>query len=155
LEAILAIKDRKGASNPAIKKYIAANFTPIKYVSAYRAALKKLIASGVVLKVGTVRYKLNEEKKKEMKKEIKKEKVEIKKAKENLKDQENQGLHNMFNQVLDKLNLKTFGNTKEMTFGNKNESKENKLNKQNDVEVKSQICDICFNDLQKSCIDCE
>lgn len=78
------------------------------------------------------------EKKKEMKKEIKNEKREFKKAKENLNPQNNQGF---FNQVLDKFtNLKTFGGKQE--------------SKQSEPE-KPSTCNICFNDLQKSCIDCE
>merc|ERR1712080_119397 len=63
IDAVFNIKDRKGASAPAIKKYIAANHQEVKYVSAYRTAVKKLVDRGELVRDGA-RFRLNPEKRK-------------------------------------------------------------------------------------------
>merc|ERR1712080_193101 len=66
LEAMFVLRDRKGISLQALKKYVGANFGEIKSVSAFRKALQALVVAGALSKEGTQRYKLDPEKKKEI-----------------------------------------------------------------------------------------
>merc|ERR1712007_3823 len=67
LEAMFFLKPgRKGVSLQALKKYIAANFQPIKAAAPFRKALAKLIASGDLVKVSTGRLKMSDDTKKKI-----------------------------------------------------------------------------------------
>merc|ERR1711920_1194597 len=57
----------KGMSRQAIKKYIETNFSKVVQNSALRAALKKLVASGLLSQDGQ-RFTMSAEKKKELRK---------------------------------------------------------------------------------------
>uniref|UniRef100_A0A7S2Y1F8 H15 domain-containing protein n=1 Tax=Fibrocapsa japonica TaxID=94617 RepID=A0A7S2Y1F8_9STRA len=76
--AILALKDRTGSSLPAIKAYITANYPSVKFLPhALRAALKKAVEAGKLIKV-KASYKLSADEKKP--KKVAKKKVVKKKA---------------------------------------------------------------------------
>merc|ERR1712083_1274658 len=84
LQAVLNIKDYiKGASRPAIKKYIEVTYKKVASPSALRGAIKKLVASGVLLQTGQ-RFKLDKAKRVELRKPApkpKKKKKTVKKKK--------------------------------------------------------------------------
>merc|ERR1712167_329455 len=83
LEAVLNIKDYiKGASRQAIKKYIEVNHKKVGNLSALRTALAKAVASGDLIQEGQ-RFKLNKEKRQELRKPapVKKKKKTKKKKK--------------------------------------------------------------------------
>ncbi|KAK3242262.1 hypothetical protein CYMTET_48035 [Cymbomonas tetramitiformis] len=62
--AIVALKERTGSSVPAITKYLGANYTlPDNYKKTLSTQLKKLVASGKLVKV-KASYKLSDEFKK-------------------------------------------------------------------------------------------
>merc|ERR1712173_420219 len=68
LKAVLNIKDyRKGASRPAIKKYIESNHKKVMNPTSLRVALAKAVASGDLLQEGQ-RFKLPKEKRAELRK---------------------------------------------------------------------------------------
>lgn len=61
-KAIKDIKDRKGASRQAIKRYIEANFrVPDRFDSVFRTQLNRLINNGKILQVNSQRFKLSDE----------------------------------------------------------------------------------------------
>merc|ERR1712179_21492 len=80
IKAVLNIKDyRKGASRPAIKKYIESNHKKVMNPASLRVALAKAVASGDLLQEGQ-RFKLPKEKRAELRKPApkpKKKKVKI------------------------------------------------------------------------------
>merc|ERR1712062_263344 len=82
VKAVLNIKDyRKGASRPAIKKYIESNHKKVMNPASLRVALAKAVASGDILQEGQ-RFKLPKEKRAELRKPApkpKKKKVKTKK----------------------------------------------------------------------------
>merc|ERR1711963_707753 len=84
LQAVLNIKDySKGASRPAIKKYIETNYRKVGFASSLRSAIAKLVASGVLLQEGQ-RFKLDKTKRAELRKPApkpKKKKKVVKKTK--------------------------------------------------------------------------
>merc|ERR1712115_356233 len=78
-QAVLNIKDNKGASRQAIKKYVEANFQKVGQPSVLRKALKALVVSGVLIPEGVSRFRLDKEKRKELRKPPAKKKVAKKK----------------------------------------------------------------------------
>merc|ERR1712012_1310895 len=88
MKAVLNIKDyRKGASRPAIKKYIESNHKKVLNPASLRVALSKAVASGDLLQEGQ-RFKLSKEKRAELRKPTpkpKKKKVVKKTKKKNKK----------------------------------------------------------------------
>merc|ERR1712080_224109 len=84
LQAVLNIKDYiKGASRQAIKKYIEVTYKKVASPAALRSAIKKLVASGVLLKTGQ-RFRLDKAKRVELRKPApkpKKKKKTVKKKK--------------------------------------------------------------------------
>merc|ERR1712098_206038 len=80
LLAVLNIKDyRKGASRPAIKKYIESNHKKVLNASALRTALAKAVAVGTLIQEGQ-RFKLTSEKRAELRKPAPKPKKKKKKV---------------------------------------------------------------------------
>merc|ERR1711890_91307 len=78
--AVLNIKDfRKGASRPAIKKYVEVNFNKVVAQASLRSAIAKLVASGALLQEGQ-RFKLDKEKRAELRKPAPKPKKKKKKV---------------------------------------------------------------------------
>jgi len=68
LQAVLNIKDyRKGASRPAIKKYVEDTYSKVTTPAALRRAIKNLVDKGTLTQEGQ-RFKLNQEKRKELRK---------------------------------------------------------------------------------------
>merc|ERR1711997_1179148 len=63
-QAVLNIKDNKGASRQAIKKYVEANYMKVGQQSALRKAAKALVASGVLIPQGPQRFRLDKDKRK-------------------------------------------------------------------------------------------
>merc|ERR1712176_424275 len=82
--AVLNIKDyTKGASRPAIKKYIEVNFNKVVAPSALRRAIAQLVDAGTLLQEGQ-RFKLEKAKRVELRKPApkpKKKKKVVKKTK--------------------------------------------------------------------------
>ena len=79
--AILALKDKKGSSVPAIAKYLAANFKlPANFKKVLSTQLKNLVKAGKLLKI-KASYKLGDALKKAPKKPKKKAAKKPKKAK--------------------------------------------------------------------------
>merc|ERR1712154_51925 len=68
LQAVLNIKDYiKGASRPAIKKYIEVTFSKVASPSVLRKAIKNLVDSGTLIQEGQ-RFKLDKAKRAELRK---------------------------------------------------------------------------------------
>merc|ERR1712113_620405 len=68
LQAVLNIKDyRKGASRPAIKKYVEDTYSKVTTPAALRRAIKNLVDKATLTQEGQ-RFKLNQEKRKELRK---------------------------------------------------------------------------------------
>merc|ERR1712037_307808 len=85
LQAVLNIKDYiKGASRQAIKKYIEVTYKKVASPAALRSAIKKLVASGVLLQNGQ-RFKLDKVKRAELRKPAPKPKKKKKKTKKKTK----------------------------------------------------------------------
>merc|ERR1712113_1339140 len=88
LQAVLNIKDyRKGASRPAIKNYVEDTYSKVTTPAALRRAIKGLVDNGTLTQEGQ-RFKLDQEKRKELRKPApkpKKKKVVKKKAKKKAK----------------------------------------------------------------------
>merc|ERR1712059_234151 len=80
VQAVLNIKDyQKGASRPAIRKYIEVTYKKVGSPAALRAAIKKLVASGALLQEGQ-RFKLEKAKRAELRKPAPKPKKKKKKV---------------------------------------------------------------------------
>merc|ERR1712150_312604 len=91
--AVLNIKDYiKGASRPAIKKYIEVSYNKVANPSALRKAIKALVDSGALLQTGQ-RFKLEKGKRVELRKPApkpkKKKKKTVKKKKPKKKPKKN------------------------------------------------------------------
>merc|ERR1712130_962984 len=79
-QAVLNIKDYTwGASRQAIKKYIEVTYKKVASPAALRSAIKKLVASGVLLQTGQ-RFKLDKAKRVELRKPAPKPKKKKKKT---------------------------------------------------------------------------
>jgi len=58
-KAITELHDRKGASRPAIKKYILANYTvPERFTTSFNTQLRRLVANGKITSIGGHRFKI-------------------------------------------------------------------------------------------------
>merc|ERR1712110_1253526 len=84
LAAVKALKDKRGSSLPAIKKYIAANYKVdvVKVSPFIRKAIKKLVEGKKIVKVKASFKAVKEEKPKKVKKAAKKTRKEARSKKE-------------------------------------------------------------------------
>merc|ERR1711941_65309 len=79
-QAVLNIKDyTKGASRPAIKKYIEVTYSKVASAPILRRSIKKLVDNGTLLQEGQ-RFKLDKAKRAELRKQAPKPKKKKKKV---------------------------------------------------------------------------